>query len=335
MLQRISTQIVFILFDASLKAILIWALATLVIRTFRGMSVHAQHCVWTVVLLALLVLPIVAHAGPTWSLPPGIWPLRRPAVNSDGAKSQSASADSGPGVLNGQVTNSPGRSSNPRQQESLGVASSGARIDHARTGGPPFGTASIETDGRQASAVASSHPQSFRRWSWLFVLGSFVWLIGVGVMLIRLSIAALQTLRIQRAALPVIDSSFPIGMVVRESDRIESPVVAGWWRPCILLPHSWREWTAAKRAAVFAHEQSHLRRRDPQLSLLAELVTLIYWFHHVSWWTKRRLSRLAELACDEAAAIAIGDRLVYARYLVEIAARQCESTRGLPVRRRP
>ena len=55
------------------------------------------------------------------------------------------------------------------------------------------------------------------------------------------------------------------------------------------------------------------------LSLLAELVTLFYWFHPVSWWTKRQLSRLAELACDEAAAIAIGDRLVYAGYLVEIA----------------
>ena len=55
------------------------------------------------------------------------------------------------------------------------------------------------------------------------------------------------------------------------------------------------------------------------MSLVAELVTLLYWFHPVSWWTKRQLSRLAELACDEAAAIAIGDRLVYARYLVEIA----------------
>ena len=53
MLERISTQIVFMLFDASLKAILLWALALLVIRTFRGMSVHAEHRVWTVVLLAL------------------------------------------------------------------------------------------------------------------------------------------------------------------------------------------------------------------------------------------------------------------------------------------
>ena len=63
------------------------------------------------------------------------------------------------------------------------------------------------------------------------------------------------------------------------------------------------------------------------MSLLAELVTLLYWFHPVSWWTKRQLSRLAELACDEAAAIAIGDRLVYARYLVEIAAANRKNAR--------
>ncbi len=157
-----------------------------------------------------------------------------------------------------------------------------------------------------------------------------IWLAGVGVMLIRLLIAVFRAWRIERAARPVTDHFFPTGVVVRESERIDSPVVAGWWRPCILLPRSWSEWTQAKRAAVFSHEQSHLRRRDTQLSLLAELVTLLYWFHPVSWWTKRQLSRLAELACDEAAAIGIGDRIVYARYLVEIAAANRKNARLQP-----
>jgi len=330
MLERISTHIMFMLFDASLKAILMWVLAMLVIHTIRGMSVHAQHRVWTVVLLALLMLPILAYAGPSWPLPLGIWPFGRAAVNSDAVKSQSASADSGSGVLNGRITVFPGQSSNTRQQDSLGNPLSGASIGHVRSGSLPFGTASFELDGREASPVASSHPQSFLRRSSLCVLGSMVWLAGVGVMLVRLLIALFRTLRIQRAALLVTDRFFPIGMVVRESEQIESPVVVGWWRPCILLPRSWREWTDAKRAAVFSHELSHLRRRDTQLSLLAELVTLLYWFHPVSWWTKRQLSRLAELACDEAAAIAIGDRLVYARYLVEIAAANRKNARLQP-----
>ena len=80
-----------------------------------------------------------------------------------------------------------------------------------------------------------------------------VWLAGMGVMLVRLLIAVSRTLRIQRAALLVTDRFFPTGMVVRESEQIESPVVVGWWRPCILLPRSWRDWTDAKREAVFSH----------------------------------------------------------------------------------
>ncbi len=317
MLERISTQIVFILFDASLKAILLWMLAMLAIRTFRRMSVHEEHRVWTVVLLGLVMLPILAHVGPSWSLPLGV-----PAVSSDQAKSRQSSADSGAGGLNAQITVFPGQASNTRGQDSPGIPSAEIRMGHVRNGSLPSGTASIEPDGRSqaASPAASSLSRWFFRRASLFVLGSMVWLSGVGVMLARLLIAVFRTLRIERAALSVTDRCFPPGITVRESAQIESPVVAGWWRPCILLPRSWREWTDAKRAAVLSHEQSHLRRRDTSLSLLAELVTLFYWFHPVSWWTKRQLNRLAELACDEAAALAVGDRLVYARYLVEVAA---------------
>ena len=324
MVERISTQIVFMLFDASLKAILLWAVAMLAIRTFRRMSVHEQHRVWTVVLLGLLTLPILAHAGPTWSLPIGL-----PAVSADHVKSEPTSTDSGAGDLNGQIAVFPGRSRNAHGQDSPSIPSADIRVGHVRNGGLPSGTASIERDSasQAASPVAGSLPRWYVHRSSLLLLGSMVWLTGVGAMLVRLLIAVFRTLRIKRAAVLVTDCFVPAGMVVRECRLIESPAVVGWWQPCILLPPSWREWPDAKRAAVFSHEQSHLRRRDTSLSLLAELVTLFYWFHPVSWWTKRQLSRLAELACDEAAAIALGDRLVYARYLVEIAAANRKNSR--------
>ena len=311
MLERISTQIVFMLFDASLKAILLWTLAMLAVRTFRRMSVHAEHRVWTVVLLGLVMLPILVKTGPSWSLAIGL-----PAPSSDQVRNRPSPADSGAGALNSQITVFPGQSSNNRGQDSPSIPSADIRIGYVRNGSLPSGTASIERDGRSqaASPVAGSLPRWYVHRSSLLLLGSMVWLIGVGVMLARLLIALFRTLRIERAGLPVTDRCFPPGISVRESAEIESPVVAGWLRPCILLPPSWRGWPDPKRAAVLSHEQSHLRRRDTVLSLLAELVTLFYWIHPVSWWTKRQLSRLAELACDEAAAIATGDRLVYARY---------------------
>ncbi len=322
MLERISTHVVFMLCDVSLKAAVMGALAGLVVRTFRRMSVHAQHRVWTVVLLSFLLLPLLAQAGPTWSLPFAIWPSAMSAVERDAVESQSASADFGATAGNGPIKAFTGRKSNIRQHDLLDGLSSARRTGDVRRDGLPIGTASFELDGREPGAsrgVTRRVRWSPRRSSWV-VLASMVWLAGVGVMLLRLLIAVFRALRIQRAALLVKDRFFPAGLTIRESAQIESPVVVGWWRPCILLPGSWREWIEAKLAAVISHEHSHLRRRDTQLSLLAELATLLYWFHPVSWWTKRQLSRLAELACDEAAAIEIGDRLVYARYLVEIAA---------------
>ncbi len=325
MLERISTPIVFMLFDASLKAILLWTLAMLAIRTFRRMSVHEEHRVWTVALLGLVVLPILAHAGPSWSLPLGV-----PSVSSDQIKSRQSSADSGAGGLNEQITVFPGQTSSARGEDSLRAPISGAGAHHALSGSLPSAGASIPVDGPVSSPVDSGRFRWLLRRSSLLVLGSMAWLCGVLIMLARLLIAVLRTLRIERAARLVTDQSFPPGLVVRESEQIKSPVVAGWWRPSILLPCAWREWTDAKRAAVISHEQTHLRRRDTSLSLLAELVTLFYWFHPVSWWTRRELSRLAELACDEAAAIATGDRLLYAQYLLEIASANRKNARLQP-----
>ena len=245
MLERISTQIVFMLFDASLKAILLWALALLVTRTLRGMSVHAEHRVWTVVLLALAMLPVLAHAGPSWSLPRGIWRFGSPAVNAHAFQSQAAFADRGSGALADRSTDFLDRSPNNLRQDLRSVPLPGARITDVKSANPTYGTTSFELVGRQASPFASSHRQSFLRRSSLFLLGSLVWLAGIGVMLVRLLIAVFRAVRIQRAALLVTDRFFPTGAVVRESEQIECPVVVGWWRPCILLPRSWREWTAA------------------------------------------------------------------------------------------
>ena len=235
MLERISTQIVFLLFDASLKAILLWTLAMLAIRTFRRMSVHEEHRVWTVVLLGLVMLPILAQAGPSWSLPIGL-----PVISSDQVKNRPSPADSGAGAVNAQITVFPGQSSNARGHDSPGMSSADIRIGYVRNGSLPSGTASIERDGQSpaASPVAGSPPGWFFLRSSLFVLGSMVWLPGVGVMLARLLIAVFRTLRIERAARLVNGQSFPPGSLFARAHRLRAP-----WSPaggglafCCLAP---------------------------------------------------------------------------------------------------
>ena len=137
-------------------------------------------------------------------------------------------------------------------------------------------------------------------------------------MLLRVAVACLRVRQIQLKSRLVTD--IETATMIRESDQIQSPVVMGWWQPCILLPPQWRDWTTAKRAAVLSHELSHVQRRDTQLGFISELVTAFYWFHPVIWLVRRNLGRLAELACDESAAITTGNRITYARYLIEVAA---------------
>ena len=98
------------------------------------------------------------------------------------------------------------------------------------------------------------------------------------------------------------------------------PVTVGWWRPLVLLPATWRDWTADKLEAVLLHELTHVTRRDFAVEVLAEVNRCVYWFHPAAWWLLRQLSDLAEEACDDAAIRVTGNPTGYARHLLEVAA---------------
>lgn len=66
-------------------------------------------------------------------------------------------------------------------------------------------------------------------------------------------------------------------------------------------------------AAVLAHEQAHLRRRDPARWLVCRIALPIFWFFPLTWLVLRRLRRSAEMACDEAVLRAGFSPTVYAR----------------------
>ena len=113
--------------------------------------------------------------------------------------------------------------------------------------------------------------------------------------------------------------SNPAGPGFLESAMIAAPLTIGVTRPKILLPLGWRKWDRDKLNAVLAHEGAHVGRRDALVAALAGINRCIFWFHPMAWWLERRLSLLAELACDEACLATLGDRESYARLLLEMA----------------
>lgn len=86
-------------------------------------------------------------------------------------------------------------------------------------------------------------------------------------------------------------------------------VVSGLRTPLALLsgdlclpPSALRDLSAEELAAVLAHEQEHVRRRDPCWLLFQSVMCRVFFFQPLNWVAARRLRGLAEFICDASAA---------------------------------
>lgn len=139
------------------------------------------------------------------------------------------------------------------------------------------------------------------------VLGAIalVWLLGTGLMLLRLAVRLQAERRDIRAALAHgsagLRGSFPLnGIPVRLVAAHQPPAVEGVLRPRIVLPLGIeRLLSPPELNAVLIHELTHARRRDNLMRLVFELGLCGLWFHPLVWLTGTRLALYRELSCDE------------------------------------
>ena len=139
--------------------------------------------------------------------------------------------------------------------------------------------------GRFAAApLASVNPL----YVWTYLAG-WVWLIGLGAMLLY---ALVSYLRLRRRV--------SVSLCVRENiylcDAISSPFILGVVKPHIYLPSGLDE---VQRQNVLSHERAHLARRDHWWKPLGFALLAVYWFNPVLWLAYTLLCRDIELACDE------------------------------------
>jgi Zn-dependent protease with chaperone function len=106
---------------------------------------------------------------------------------------------------------------------------------------------------------------------------------------------------------------------VFESAAVATPVTIGILSPSVVLPSTWRDWSGDKLAAVLAHENAHILRRDSLVALVASVNRALFWFHPLAWWLERTLAVAAEHACDETAARQLGQPRRYAEVLLDMA----------------
>ena len=143
------------------------------------------------------------------------------------------------------------------------------------------------------------------------VLGG-LWLSGVLVMLLSALRSFWRLARLRSSALPLEnpairelyrecleESGISFPLPVSTTPYLDSPVLTGFFRPCILLPLSLvSRCPAPSLRHILLHELAHYRRRDNRTAPLMILAGALYWFHPVIRLALKNMRQERESACD-------------------------------------
>jgi beta-lactamase regulating signal transducer with metallopeptidase domain len=99
------------------------------------------------------------------------------------------------------------------------------------------------------------------------------------------------------------------------------PMTTGTMAPSIVIPADADTWDEDRRRAVLLHELAHIARHDCLTQMLSAIACAAYWFHPGVWYAARRLRIERELACDDRVLAAGAQADEYAGHLLELAYR--------------
>jgi beta-lactamase regulating signal transducer with metallopeptidase domain len=272
--------------DPSLRALSAAVAVALVLKLLRVRSPAVLHAAWTAVLVSMLLMPVLPYLVPTLPVPvpAGAGRVLGWRPNAD---------ESFPAVAVNATTSVRAENAASSPGEVVPV--------HARDSAP------ASVNGARALT------------SWLQPASIAVYAAGAILLLARLFYglagAAALTARAKRNGSLELGASPP----VYQSPEVTAPMTVGVIRPVIVLPITWTTWDGDMLAAIIAHEAAHVRRHDAAINFAAHLNRAIFWFHPLAWWLQRKLAAVAEHACDQTAARALGDPRRYAGFLVAMA----------------
>ncbi|MAE61663.1 MAG: hypothetical protein CMJ49_09945 [Planctomycetaceae bacterium] len=328
--------------DATIKSVALVIVVGVTITAMRRTSAATRHLGWSLVLGAMLLLPVASAALPAWRILPAWARSEAPtsiltesshaghdvvdqtderASNSDRVSASDTSIDAPPVIV-------PASTHMPTTAEhASGVVD--AVVPPAATF-DPIPAAAPE---RHESPQPDSRALSVTHWAF------GVWATGVILCLVPILLGRASVRRLARTSQRVGDGEWvtlarqaaqSLGIrrrvVLLKSSAEPMPLIYGIFRVTIVIPLSADDWSMDRRWAVLLHELAHARRHDCLTRLIGRLACALYWFNPLCWLALRRMHSEAEVACDDLV-LASGQRSSdYATHLVEIASGLKEGT---------
>ncbi len=295
-----------VLFDASVKSIVVLALAAGLNLALRRSSAAFRHLMWLLAVASCLCLPVISVTLPGWRLPvvvPHTLPLTEATPGLEGN-------------LDVPQLPSPALQVESPRQPTPQIDSNG------------------ETAGLPNTVEVSALPSQETRW-WamptLWTCIGIAWGIGMLIVLLPLLTGLVGIWRIARRSQRVTDG--PLAALVSElveqlglkrrvtllRSEAGMPLTWGIIRPQVLIPADAENWSPAQQRTVLLHELAHVQRWDWLTQMLAHISCAIYWFNPLVWVADRRMRLERERACDDHVLTAGCRATDYAEHLLEIA----------------
>lgn len=305
-LQRWAFDALPVLLDVAAKGMVLLAIAGVLVLAMRKASAAARQVVWLLALAALLALPLVSAALPSWRVLPGWVKFEMPVESAEPASPPPT--DSSAAEL-GQADPLPGAG----QARTHSAPPTAATDDTFESGTSPRPSVAHEQAPRAATdATAAGSAAGQSRWTWVVPLSVAIWLAGTIVCLLPLLLGrislwwlARHSRRItggvwatlsQRAAQAV---GLRRRVLLLQSSDETMPMVWATLRPKLLLPAEAEHWPVERRWVVLLHELAHTKRRDCLAKLVAHVACAFYWFNPLCWMAFKLMQRESEAACDD------------------------------------
>ena len=151
----------------------------------------------------------------------------------------------------------------------------------------------------QAQAIPVQELQQEKRTPGALDIVSWVWLAGMGIMVLHSSVSYLRLRKKLVGAVLYRGETYL-------TDEIQTPFALGIVRPKIYLPVTV---PMEERRYIIAHERHHIRRFDHIIKLLAYGALCLHWFNPLVWIAFAQAGKDMEMSCDEAVIKKLGKHI--------------------------